>query len=444
MTEWSLPVTKQLEYEHLLHELQDDERWPRIRPFIRGGYWRNFKVKYPETDEMYARMMMVSQRLQRLHEQGVRGELIESAKRELYRGQCNCGYWHGAFGGVYLPHLRNAVFNHLISADNLMDEAIGRDENWIDAETRDFDLDGMPEVSLANHQLACLIAPRKGGHLFELDVRSICHNLLATLTRREEAYHEKVRRGEDVGGSEVASIHDRVVFKQKGLDQRLNFDSVRRKSLVDHFYDHDVTLEAVSRSEARELGDFATGDFDAKLRRNDDRIQVQLDRKGRVGDHTIHLTKGITLNRNSSTLEISYLLQNLPKTQLHFGVELNFAGMPSGADDRYFYCRNNQQLGQLGTQMVLSDMTDLALVDHCLGLDVKLVTNRPTEIWTFPIETVSQSEGGFESVHQSVVVQPHWLVQGDQQGRWSVTIDLTADTSLAENRKQQVAEPVFG
>ena len=48
--------------------------------------------------------------------------------RELYRGQCNCGYWHGAFGGIYLPHLRNAVYQHLIAADNLLDRAVGPPE----------------------------------------------------------------------------------------------------------------------------------------------------------------------------------------------------------------------------------------------------------------------------------------------------------------------------
>jgi alpha-amylase len=55
-------------------------------------------------------------------------------------------------------------------------------------------------------------------------------------------------------------------------------------------------------------------------------------------------------------------------------------------------------------------------------------------LWTFPIETVSQSEGGFELVHQSIVVQPRWLVRGDAAGRWSVTMRLALDTSLAESR----------
>jgi hypothetical protein len=45
-------------------------------------------------------------------------------------------------------------------------------------------------------------------------------------------------------------------------------------------------------------------------------------------------------------------------------------------------------------------------------------------IWTFPIQSVSQSEGGFELVHQSVVVMPHWLVTPDADGAWKVTMRL--------------------
>ena len=32
MTEWALPVQKQLEYEHLAHEMEHDDRWSRISP----------------------------------------------------------------------------------------------------------------------------------------------------------------------------------------------------------------------------------------------------------------------------------------------------------------------------------------------------------------------------------------------------------------------------
>ena len=80
----------------------------------------------------------------------------------------------------------------------------------------------------------------------------------------------------------------------------------------------------------------------------------------------------------------------------------------------------------------------MGLVDEWLGIDVRMQASRPTHFWTFPIETVSNSEGGFELVHQSVVVHPHWLVTADAEGRWTTTLTLSLDTNRAERRQEQV------
>ena len=444
MTEWALPSERLVEYEQIQRELQQDPRGAAALPFMRGGFWRNFKVKYPETGEMYSRMMMVSGRLQEAVdlglEEGAAGPLVDRARRELYRGQCNCAYWHGAFGGAYLPHLRNAIYEHLIAADSALDEALGKTGVWVEAVADDFNCDGHSEVHLADDKLSALLSPARGGWLYELDVRSIRHNLLATLARRPEAYHRKVLAGANQGGDEAASIHDRVVFKQDDLDQRVQYDSHLRKSLIDHFWDDDVTLEAVARCEAEERGDFVEGAYEAKVRRNPDRIQVQMTRSGRAFGLPLTITKGVTLEAGSSTLELAYLIEGVPQDRpLHFAVELNFAGLPSGADDRFYYGPQRQRLGQLGEKLDMADTAALGLVDEWLGIGLALTMSRPSHIWTFPIETVSQSEGGFELVHQSVVVQPHWFIQGDADGRWSVSMKLAIDTSLAESRNPHVS-----
>ena len=440
MTEWVLPTERLVEYERIAHEMKDDPRWASLRPLLRGGFWRNYKVKYPEADEMYCRMMTVSRRLQETvaamtSGEPVNPELLEQARAELYRGQCNCGYWHGAFGGIYLPHLRNAVYQHLIAADNLLDRAVGKPETWIEAAADDFNFDARQEVRLTNDKIIALVAPNNGGQMTELDVRRIQHNLLATLARRPEAYHEKVRAGEHRSDGTVASIHDRVVFKQPDLDKRLQYDDHLRKSLVDLFYDNDATLEAVANGTAMQRGDFVGGPYEARIRRNPDRIQVQLLRDGNVNGHPVRITKGLTLDAGSSTLQVAYLLENLPQGQpLHFAVELNFAGMPSNAYGRNFSDIHGNILGQLGTKLDLQNAFGLGLTDEWLGIDVGLKMSRPSGFWTFPIETVSQSEGGFELVHQSVVVMPHWLVEADKEGRWSVTVQLSLDTTRAERR----------
>lgn len=437
MTEWALPVERQLEYESLRGEFADDDRWKRVQQFVRGGFWRNFRVKYPEANDMYSRMMAVSRRCEQVNRDGVAGREFDAAVDELYRGQCNCSYWHGAFGGIYLPHLRNAVFNHLIAADKLLDQAIGKQGPWVEATVDDYNFDTQQEVRLASDRLTAFVAPTAGGQLYELDVRPICLNLLATLTRREEAYHHRVLNGGDSTGHEVASIHDQLVMKQEGLDQHIHYDQHLRRSLVDHFYDEHVDPEALRRSEVEERGDFVSGAFETKLRRSPDRIQVLMTREGFAGPDTpIRMTKGVTLEAGGSTLEVAYLLENLPTDRsVHFAVELNLAGLPSGADDRFFYGTGREnRLGHLGTPLNLENVMQLGLIDEWQGIDVCWRADQPSSLWTFPIETVSQSESGIELVHQSVVVQPHWQVRGDANGRWSVTMQLAVDTQQAESR----------
>lgn len=442
MTEWALPVPRQQAYEDAVQALEPDPRWPQIKPFVRGGFWRNFKIKYPEANEMYSRMVQVSRRLQEIESDGGDGEDLYWARRELYRGQCNCSYWHGAFGGIYLPHLRNAVYNHLIAAENLLDKVVGRSAPWAEATVEDFNFDARQEVRLANDSLVAYLAPAAGGQLYELDVRAICQNLLATLMRRPEAYHRRV-----LGGARNSAhgdgLHERVVFKQEGLEQRVQYDARPRKSLIDHFYDNDVPAAAVRSGDALERGDFAGGIYDARVRRGGDRIQVLLTKQGNAWGIPLKLTKGVTIEGGSPVLTIAYLIEGLrPEDVLHFAVEFNFAGLPAGADDRYFYRGPRERLGQLGTALDLPETEELGLVDEWLGLDIQLAANRPTGFWTFPVETVSQSEGGFELVHQSVVVQPHWLVRGDAKGCWAVTLQLTLDTALAQSRQELVAEAV--
>jgi len=462
MTEWSMPAAKINQFEDVRHQLEEHGLWESTARFIRGGYWRNFKIKYPETDIMVARMQMISRRLHErvassqheadasLAETATSGDptLIEKARQELYRGQCNCSYWHGAFGGVYLPHLRNAVYQHLIEADNLLDQYEGRgwrqeEHPWVELVAGDYNLDGRKEAKLANNRLLVLVSPVAGGQIYELDVKSIGHNLLATLARRPEAYHRKVLEGPTQDGEDVASIHDRVIFKQEGLDERLGYDAWDRHSLVDHFVASDASAEQIAAGRAAELGDFVHGTYEARLRRSDDRVQLQLARQGHVADRPLRITKGITLSASSESsegtasamLEIAYLLEEIPTDiTLHFSPELNFAGLPGGADDRYFQDVDGQSLGQLGTRLDLVDAMGLSLLDEWLGIEVGLRFDRPAGLWTYPVETVSQSEGGFELVHQSVVVQPHWIVVPDAQGRWSVTMRMTMDTQRAEAR----------
>ena len=446
MTEWSLPVAQQAVYDDVVHQLHEAPNWPEVSQFIRGGFWRNFRVKYNEANEMYCRMLEVSRRLEIARNEIADPALLPQAEDHLYRGQCNCPYWHGAFGGIYLPHLRNATYRELIVADTLIENASGRDKEWVEATSEDYDKDLKPEIRLANDQLIAYIAPARGGMMYELDVRAIQHNLLATMQRQPEVYHRKVMAGSSANKDAASSIHDRVVFKQEGLQNRLFYDCFPRKSMLDHFYDLDTTLDSIVRTQAVERGDFVAMPFQAKLRRGTGKVQAQLRREGNAWGVPICLTKAITLLAGQDRLQVTYLLEGLPPGRpFHFAIEWNFAGMPAGADDRFYFDATGKPLGQLGTQLDIRDANYLGLIDQWLGISVQLGFNRPSGLWTFPIEAVSQSEAGFEAVHQSVCVMPHWIIQGDVEGRWSVSMDiLLAAEHEVKPRLQADASTVTG
>jgi alpha-amylase len=168
-----------------------------------------------------------------------------------------------------------------------------------------------------------------------------------------------------------------------------------------------------------------------------------MSRHGHLGPYAINLHKTIGLERGSGQLEVFYELDALPQSvPLHFGVEFNFAGMAAGAADRYYYDAEGRQLGPLETVQELPATDRIGLVDEWLGLDVALEFSQAAGVWTFPIQTISQSEGGFEAVHQSSMVLPHWEFIAPHDGKWSVKIVLSLDTSAAQARRLREAAAV--
>ncbi|MBI3753874.1 MAG: DUF1925 domain-containing protein, partial [Deltaproteobacteria bacterium] len=131
MGEWALPPEASETYTNLMNEVKSWQDGERIRRFLHGGFWRNFFAKYPEANWMHKRMLMVSEEIgnqdARCKMQDARYRFqfstcnLQPATSHLYTAQCNDAYWHGVFGGLYLPHLRRSVYENLIKAENLLD-----------------------------------------------------------------------------------------------------------------------------------------------------------------------------------------------------------------------------------------------------------------------------------------------------------------------------------
>jgi len=371
---------------------------------------------------MYTRMLGISTRLAAAETNPKADpDYLEIAREELYRGQCNCPYWHGSFGGLYLPHLRNAIYRSLIAAHNALDDAEGRVGNRVQLEVGDFNLDARQEVRLENDRLIALVRPAQGGHVYELDIRHNTTNVLATLDRRPEAYHAEILKA--AGNHATGPSADAITLKQPGLDRLLVYDRYPRKALVDHFYSIDVTLDDLIACRETELGDFVTGTYLAKVQRDVERVKLVMERPGVVGGHSIRLRKTIELSAGIPSLVVHYQLEDLPRdAPLHFAVEINLAAMAGHAPDRYYSDPSGVKLGLLDDRLDLPSARGLALTDEWLDLSIGLSWSRSANLWCFPIETVSQCEGSFEGVYQSSAVIPHWHVVSDENGRWDVQI----------------------
>jgi len=397
MTEWALPAEALMEYEDLEREMEVAGFAQRVRPFVRGGTWRNFKSKYVEGAQMYARMLEASEAV---HRSRAAVSRRERARRELYRGQCNCAYWHGVFGGLYLPFLRFETYRRLIAVERLVEPRRSRPQ----VDISDFDLDGRPEIRFTTNGAKLYLKPDRGGHAYEWDDLDKSANLMANFTRRREAYHRKLLEAAARGGEQeddVASIHDKLVLKEEGLEKRLIFDRYVRESLVDHVYAGGVSLDAVASGEAAELGEWHSAPYEFRRVRNH---AVQLSSRGRAA--VIEKTVAPDGDRG---FEIRVRVAPEPEAApAIYAMELNVNLLAGDAPDRYYVDAEGTNLGPLRSRLDLNDAPALSLVDEWLGVEFRLRAEPPAGVWTHPVETVSESEGGFERVYQSSAVYFYW------------------------------------
>jgi 4-alpha-glucanotransferase len=439
MTEWVLPADRSPSYEAIRSKLGETSWQHERASFVRAGYWRNFKAKYPETREMYARMMEISGRLDRLireDRQAVGDHRLYEARRALYRGQCNCPYWHGAFGGLYLPHLRSAIYEQLLGAEKALDQFEHADKSYLNLSSEDFDFDGVKEIKLANNELAVYLSPQRGGSIYELDVLDVTRNLAASLTRRPEAYHAKIRQDQQLHHTESAqSIHDGIRCKEEGLDRHLVYDAYRRGSLIEHLLPGDVAIESAHDWAGQSFLSSWSVPFRSRTVKAADRISVELQGTADILGQPVIILKQIELERGKSSLSVRYRLSGIDRLpSFRMAIEWNIAGLATGAADRYFTSAEGERWGLLGDEIAIEQTHWLGLVDEWIGIDVGLGSRQPASFVAYPISTVSQSESGFERVHQQITLVQYWDVPVGT-AEWSAEVTLSADTSRARSRR---------
>lgn len=420
MMEWVLPPDQTNALDRL-RRLPESEPY---LPFLRGGFWRNYLAKYRESNNLHKKMLLVSDAVHSL-----KGANKEKALNSLWAGQCNCGYWHGVFGGLYLNHIRAAIYRNLIAAEVEADRALAGSRPEVRIEVMDFYRDGSRCLLAQTPDLNLYFDLDRGGALFELDHKGKCFNLLNTLTRRKEAYHQRLLdrdREQPPSEEAVRSIHDLVLVKEPGLENYLNYDWYRRSAMIDHFLGAEADPQAFQRSQYPEAGDFVDQPYEVIWEERGAEAVIKLAREGKVrcasGVVPVRLERSVSIRCGSEDIAVAYRLESKGdrKLESRFGVEFGFALQAGNTPDRYYRFPGDNSRLLLGENGSRSGIRWVSLVEEWIGLEVRVEFDRPFELWFFPIETVSSSEAGFERTYQSSVVMPHWKVDLPPGGAWAV------------------------
>jgi alpha-amylase/alpha-mannosidase (GH57 family) len=390
MNEWTLPAERAHAYAELVQAAKNDQHYERDKAFLRGGIWKNFLTRYSESNWMHKRMLALSARLDALP-----GDRRTQAMRELlYRAQANDAYWHGLFGGLYLPHLRRAVFAALVELEALLDRACPRSAEAV----HDADMDGVDEAFVRNDSVQAIVRCDADAAVIELDAYHLRHNFGDTLRRRDEHYYRKMRLGEQSRAQHegIASAHDRVSFKHEIAPADIEPDERPRACFLDRVCVHGHWHQPVYR--AQQVG------------AEEARFAAQLP--------GMHLTKRYQVR--DDRLLVHYEFGCDSDTQFETRLDL---AMPScdGFLGRYVF--EGRVLGGFGQPLLLPAVSTLCLEDGVLGGTVELLSTAPVQLACAPHHTVSQSEEGFEKIMQALTLTLRWSLPAGE-GSLCVALEL--------------------
>jgi 4-alpha-glucanotransferase len=450
MGEWALPADESRAFTAALQNAQKRHK-PEAR-WLRGAFWRNFQVKYREINDLHKQMLRTSAKVDAMPP----GPERTLALDHLYQGQSNDCYWHGLFGGIYIAHMRAATYEHLIAAEDLADARVG---GLVATERADLDLDGQDDARLAGPGLVVSVDLNEGAGIGGWDIRPVRHALGAVMRRRPEAYHATLRdfetahptpaagqgpapdTGQDGAGHDddaPASIHDILMVKEPGLSHQLFYDPFERRSALVRFLAPDTDPEAWARGEAVELGDAVESPYELTSL-DPGRLVATRDTtvKTSRGDAAVPVRKEIEIggDRRSPTLAVTVTVTNRSDHTIdaRLGLEwtVNLLGGGGNPSAWFEAAGERDSHDSRGTAAGVSRFEQ---GNDWIGMSIESSASEPADLWWAPVETVSNSEAGFERVYQGAGMLVSWpicLAAGESR---TVRIDhvVTADRDRAE------------
>lgn len=435
MMDWVLPWNEGRAIEDFRGCL-DSGLLKKYGRFIKGGFWRSFFVKYRETQQMHRKMLSVSEKVHQIPDLS---DIKVEALRHLWAGQCNCGYWHGIFGGIYLNHIRAENYHNLIEAEKYADQALNLHpvRHW----KEDFFRDGGECLLVRTPSSQLTFDLSNGAELAAWDWLPSSWNLINTITRRQETYHRHLLKpvDDETSDGHSASIHDLHRVKEKGLEKWLVYDPYRRVGNISHLFSERLSLESFQKNPAvptRAGFDFLSLEADKKFEQAP-AVTFTLFSQGLEGlnhpDGGYELKQVWKYNTESDDWTITCGLTNRSRNHWHgyYGIEFGWSLNAGNTYDRYYRIDGEKpEDPNLGSTGESHDVREVSLYEDWWRIQISLSFSWPARLWRFPIETVSSSEGGFERTYQSSVVIPAWKVDLAAGKSWSTTITLAIrDTS---------------
>jgi len=385
MMQWALYPEDQEMLEKLYEKYSEN---PEVLKFIRGGSYRNFRKKYPESLIMYARMIDFSNNCQ-----------SEEQKSFLLKSQCNCAYWHGVFGGIYLPHLRDAVFENIIKGEKLLFEDLQIDEI---KEERDINFDGKREVVLWNKTQKLIFEPHNGGRFISWDLIPVATNIQSTFTRQKEFYHRYVFQG---GKKEMVGVHDIPALKEPDLEKYLVYDDYQRVSFIEHRFNKIPEAEDIQFARFPFDGGFSCAPLDYKLCKRENAVEF-------FGEY---FAKRIKLEGNK--IKTEYTLKEIKER--FFAVEFNLFTLSHDAPDKSFSLDGNFA-GNAGV-VFKGKGKSLVFKDEWRRFSLHFFSENEMNVILSPLYTVNLSESGIEKVFQNSTI---FLIFETNKDKIDLTIEF--------------------
>lgn len=424
MGEWALPADAARDLEELKHRMLALPDGEKLGNLLRGGFWRNFLVKYPEVNDLYWKMLRLSRAIHEAMSRQPADGRLQEARTQLWRGQGNDAYWHGVFGGCYLPHLRRALRQALIVADRLLGEATERDPiGW---GREDLNGDGRAEVLIRTPALTLTLQPEAGGSLTEIAYAPKALDLADVLARRPEAYHSRIKAAgpAEAPRESVKTIHERVAVKEPGLGDLLGYDRFRRACLLDGLFPETGELDPLHPWD-RAVIVFGDRPMEHLIRRSEGKVSIVFSSDNPDG-WPLLVEKTVGVQEKGAELSVAYRLRwgGTSRFSGRWAVQWNLALTGGDAPDRYYRLAGRPSLNSRG---LAANQVSVGLVDEWIALDITLAWDQPATLAWAPVETVSLSEAGFERIFQGTSLLLSWPVSLDPGRHWEERITLNVE-----------------